>query len=325
MIHLIVIPAFWKYAIYMNRLVVLRRSTQLGFFLFILLIPVFDILRYDVAARELYMFGSVWSLGLHEGFYADASVRGAAHVAVQFFLNAVLPWIIVLSVFPLMGYLFGRLFCGWFCPEGAMFELADFFTLKILGRRSFFIKLPNDPPVKPGSRIGRVFYGAALLAVLLVVPPITGLFLAGYFVAPAEVWRQVMTMDFSRGVISGMIGVSIYMTLSFTLIRHVFCKYVCAAGLMQMLFGWISPLSLRIRFDRSDLARCTDCKRCEEVCFMNVKPRSSTRDINCVNCTACISACDEELAGNGLFSLRMGEEELRSSCFPHTKEAVRRA
>ncbi len=74
-------------------------------------------------------------------------------------------------------------------------------------------------------------------------------------------------------------------------------------GLMQMLFGWASTVSLRIKADPAKLAACTDCKGCERVCFMNVKPRLPRKDINCVNCGECIEACNKELGrGRGVFS-----------------------
>jgi polyferredoxin len=286
----------------MNRLRTLRRTTQIGFILAIFLLPVFDILRYDAASRELYLLGQVWSLGLREGFYLDHSASGAAHVAVKFFLKAILPWLMVLSFFPLLGFLLGRFFCGWLCPEGTMFELADYLNTKILGRRR-----PFGGAREGGAKYGPLYAALALL-LLLLLPPLFGSALAGYFIAPRKIWHQITSLEPSFGLKAAITGAYAYMFVTAVLLRHTFCKYVCAAGLMQMLFGWISPLSLRIMFDRASFLRCTDCKRCEKVCFMDVKPRSPRRDINCVNCGECITACRGELGGGGLFSFSFGRE-----------------
>src|SRR4030065_951886 len=103
---------------------VYRRISQVAFTLLIFLMPVLNILRFDSATRELIIFGHVWGLGLKEGFYADRSAAGALQVALQFFLKAILPWLLVLAIFPLLGFLTGRLFCGWVFPGGGLFLFA---------------------------------------------------------------------------------------------------------------------------------------------------------------------------------------------------------
>jgi len=287
-------------------LTVYRRMTQVAFILLIFLMPVLNIFRYDTATRELIIFGHVWGLGLKQAFYADHTLRGTGHVALQFFLKAILPWIVVLAIFPLLGVFTGRFFCGWFCPEGTLFEMADHLTLKLIGRRSLFAKRPNDPDE---SRENKLIYVLVALLSLLVLPLLGGIALTGYLVAPRTIWSQIMNWDFTFGVKAGIIGVSLYMLITSILVRHSLCKYICAAGLMQMLFGWASPISLRVRMDPSRAEECTNCKGCEKACFMNVLPRMNKRDISCVNCGACMVACHRELGkGRGLFRYQSGEK-----------------
>ncbi len=282
-----------------------RRFTQVAFVLLIFLIPVLNIFRYDSDSRELIFLGQVWSLSLKQGFYADQTIHGSAHVAVHFLLKAILPWIIVISIFPLLGFFSGRFFCGWLCPEGALFELSDHLTLRLLGRRSLFGKKANDPEV---GRNHRAIYGIIALLCLAVIPLAGGIALTGYLVTPKTIWRQMLNRDFTPGVKAGILGVSIYMLIGSVFVRHAFCKYVCAAGLMQTLFGWISPLSLRLKFNSRSISKCTDCRQCDKACFMDVMPRKNRRDISCVNCGACIAACSRELGpDNGLFYYSFGE------------------
>ncbi|TAN41305.1 MAG: 4Fe-4S binding protein [Nitrospirae bacterium] len=287
------------------RLTTLRRITQVSFILLIFLMPALDIFRYDTAARELIVFGHVWSLGLDQALYADHSLRGASHIAVRFFLKAILPWIVFLSIFPLLGFLTGRLFCGWLCPEGALFELSDHLTLRLLGRRSLFNKRTNDPVLPAASKTA---YAALALVTAIVIPLAGGIALTGYFVAPRTIWHQIISGEFTFGVKAGIIGVSIYMLITSILVRHVMCRFICAAGLMQMLLGWVSPVSMRLSMDTARAKECTDCKGCDRACFMNVLPRMQKRDISCVNCGACIDACNRELGpGKGLFMYRFGK------------------
>lgn len=282
-----------------NSLHIIRRVAQLLFILLILFAPMLDIFRFDSDTRSLIVLGNQWDLGLQNGFYADQSFRNVSHVAWQFFLKAILPWLGILAVFPILGAVSGRFFCGWFCPEGTLFELFDFLTLKLFGRRSLFTKKPNDPEISSNFSIA---YSFLTLFSMLAIPLLAGVMLTGYFVNPGTVWHQVMNWEFTFGVKAGVIGVAIYVFISSIIVRHTLCKYVCSAGLMQMLFAWASPVSLRVKANIEKLSACTDCKNCEKVCFMNVKPRLPRKDINCVNCGECIAACNRELGSdNGVF------------------------
>lgn len=282
----------------------IRRLTQILFILLILLLPVFNILRYDVDTKELFLAGKVWSLNISERELTNAGderISSSGEIALKFILKAMIPWLIALSFFPLLGFFLGRTFCGWLCPEGAIFELADFLNRKLTGKSSIWQKGEKENPER-----FRFVYLFITIFLLVTIPPLIGIGLSGYFIPPERIWKELSTLKLSFGLKAGIIGVSLYMVITSIFIRHLLCKFICAAGLMQMLFGWVSPVSLRLKFLRQEAQRCTDCRRCEEVCFMNIKPRKNNRDISCVNCMACVGACREEL-GDGLFRLQFGD------------------
>ena len=170
---------------------------------------------------------------------------------------------------------------------------------------------PNEPGIPEG---GRLRFALLALLTMIVVPVIGGISLTGYLVDPRTVFSQIAAWQFTFGVKAGIIGVALYMLITSIFVRHMLCKFVCAAGLMQMLFGWISPISLRVRMDSSRISECTDCRGCDRACFMNVTPRKNKRDISCVNCGACVEACNRELgSGKGLFNLGFGPLQNGSS------------
>lgn len=281
-----------------------RRASQAAFLLLLALMPVLNILRIDTETHELIMFGISWSFGIPAEVYADRTATAGLSVAANIFTKGILPWLLFLAIFPVLGLFSGRSFCGWACPEGALFELADHLTVKLTGRRSLFGRHPNDPPAAAGNRL---LYGGLALASAVIIPLAGGVALTGFFVAPATIWGQLLNGHLTFGVKAGIIGVSVYMLITSVVVRHALCRFVCAAGLMQMLFGWISRRSLRLNMDAARIRECTDCKGCDRACFMGVSPRKQKRDISCVNCGACIDACDRELgAGRGLFHLGFG-------------------
>ncbi len=299
------------------RLTTLRRTTQIGFFLFFLLMPVFNILRYDAYTKDFFLFGTKWNLGIDSVVLNSDALSASTEVAGTFFVKVILPWLGALAFFPALGFFFGRTFCGWFCPEGFLFEIADWFSKKILGRKDLFGRtLPEDRP----STKRRVGFAVLALLFYTVVPPFLGLMLSGYFVSPSTLLQQAMTFEFSTGVRAAMVGLWVYVIATSVLLRHIFCKYICAPGLMQVLFGWISPVALKVRFKREEISRCTDCKMCEKVCFMDVKPRASKPNINCVNCGECIVACKEQL-GDSLFEFLFGRKNRKVNSLSHPHQS----
>lgn len=284
----------------------MRRTSQIAFFAFFLLIPYLNILRYDSYGHQLFLFGMPWHLSISLKTISSNPNVSSLIIAREFFLKAILPWLGVLAFFPVMGLFFGRFFCGWLCPEGLLFEFADWLTLRVLGRRSIYRRRSTDPEVNNRRRWPYVVLAIFFYALF---PPVIGILLSGFFIPPEKILEYIKTGSFSFGLKSAAVGVTIYLIITSVFVRHQFCKYVCAAGLMQMLFGWFRRGSLRVAFLRQQSDRCTDCRACERVCFMDVKPRSPKKNINCVNCGECIIACRKELGmQGGLFHFKFGKD-----------------
>ncbi len=254
-----------------------RRVSQIIALIGMCLIPIFDILRFDVTNLELYLFRQVWAFA-PQGDY----VSGAGGDAASFVFKAVLPaWFFFLSL-PFWGLIFGRMACGWTCPVGAILESGDFFD--------HHIRLI----AKGGT--GNIIRGLLTILLLVFCLVVLGLFLSAYLIRPSEIVVQIKTLQFTPLLLGATFSFALAIFISYTFIRRLFCSFICLAGVSQVIPAVGSPISFRVRFDRKRAKLCTNCKGCEAACFMGIKPRSMKKvDPKCVNCGKCIAACMKEL------------------------------
>ncbi len=267
-----------------------RRTTQILSFVLLFAIPIFDIFRFDVNNLELYLFRQLWSFA-PRGDY----ISGAGGDAVSFVFKAVLPaWFLLLTV-PLWGLVLGRLACGWACPMGMMLEAGDFFARNI------------KRIVNGGWDIIRGLLTVQLLVACLLT---IGVFLSAYFTRPADILRQVTTLKFTPFLMTAALANATVIFIAYTFLRRLFCSYICLGAIFQMVPAVASPFSFRVRFDRKRAKLCTNCKSCETVCFMGIRPRTMVKKVDpkCVACGECITACTHELGKKDkLFSYGFGK------------------
>ena len=211
---------------------------------------------------------------------------------------------------------FGRLFCGWACPQTIFMEMV-FRRIEywIEGDASAQIRLKNAPwnteKVLKKTTKHAIFYGMAFL--------ISNLFLA--YVIGKDAWFELITDPPSQhlGGLSAMIIFSGVFYGVFAFMREQVCHFVCPYGRMQSVM--LDNNSINVMYDYvrgEDRARvgdrkkvesgkatladlgfsedssfgdCIDCYQCVKVCPMGIDIRNGTQ-LECVHCTACIDACD---------------------------------
>jgi polyferredoxin/NAD-dependent dihydropyrimidine dehydrogenase PreA subunit len=220
--------------------------------------------------------------------------------------------------------LFGRAFCGWVCPLGAVIDFVDWL---IPGRK-------KEPP-EPRHR----FWRFALLIVILVTAAF-GVSAAGFFdplsVFPRSVGAGVysyLILGFDaatralyqadkapetvaalrRALLPGgapEVTASLGFTLFFVFIlalglakRRFYCRYICPTGALLSIIGWISPFGRRV--DDS----CVRCGRCETVCRMGAMTDggAGTAVAECTLCMDCLDLCKMRSVGFG-FGRKRPEE-----------------
>lgn len=197
---------------------------------------------------------------------------------------------------------FGRVWCGWACPQTLFMEMV-FRKIEYLveGDANRQHKLNNGP--WDFNRIWRktlkhfLFILVSLLISHTVMAYITGLDQTISIIthSPAE---------HPGGFIALLVFTAIFYIV-FSVIREIACTVICPYGRLQSVL--INKETIIVAYDnvrgepRGKLRKgetlekkgdCVDCKLCVHVCPTGIDIRNGTQ-LECVNCTACIDACDE--------------------------------
>ncbi len=212
--------------------------------------------------------------------------------------------IITLIVFIILfTVIFGRLFCGWACPQTIFMEFVfrqieyliegDFGDQKKLARQPWkFNKIWRK------SLKHIIFFSIAVL--------IANTFLS--YIVGVERVKELIT-DGPSSHLGGFIAMLLFsgaFYFIFAFFREQVCMIACPYGRLQGVLldnksivvaydykrgeprGKHNPLEDRDKAEKGD---CIDCKNCITVCPTGIDIRNGTQ-LECINCTACMDACD---------------------------------
>jgi len=282
---------------------ILRIISQSLVLCIVLLIPVLDILRFDINLSELYLFRQIWSFSPDGGGYiSGSSIGNNGSSSLDFLVKGALPWFLFLLSFPIFGVILGRFFCGWFCPVSAIMEWGD----KLIKQSRRMYKYLRGSGQKDLSDL---LYGLLGSVISLSTLILISLIFSGFLIAPSDILRQIITLSFTSNLILSVLIMAGLIIATILFAKRLLCNYVCIFGLVQMLSSIVSPISMRVRFDRLNGRNCTNCKACERACLMELKPRQLIKmSTSCINCGECMTACERELGvGKKLFHYRFGK------------------
>ncbi|MFT5765492.1 MAG: cytochrome c oxidase accessory protein FixG, partial [Saprospiraceae bacterium] len=207
---------------------------------------------------------------------------------------------------------FGRLFCGWVCPQTIFMEMVfrkiEYWIEGDANRQKKLNSAPwtRDKVIKKtGKHI--IFFLIAVLIANTFLSYIIGVTQVG------EIIREPINMH-----VGGFVAMLVFSGLFygvFAFFREQVCIVVCPYGRLQgvllvkesivVVYDWIRGeprgkirkqkntfQALPIVEQPKPLGDCIDCKLCVHVCPTGIDIRNGTQ-LECVNCTACIDACDE--------------------------------
>lgn len=233
------------------------------------------------------------------------------------FVLAMLTFFVFIILFTVV---YGRLFCGWVCPQTVFMEMY-FRKIEywIDGDAGAQRRLAQSPWNAEKVRKRALKYGL-FFAISFVV---ANYFLA-YIIGMDEVLRIIREPVAQHwGGLAAMLLFSLIFFFVFARLREQVCTTICPYGRLQgvllvkesivvaydhvrgeprsklrksdlsgPLAEAINDPSARMRQVAKPQGDCIDCKLCLAVCPTGIDIRHGTQ-LECTNCTACIDACDE--------------------------------
>lgn len=209
---------------------------------------------------------------------------------------------------------YGRIFCGWICPQTIFMEMV-FRKIEYLidGDRGAQIRLDkqkwNADKIKKRLLKWFLFFVISFL--------ISNIFLA-YIIGSDELISIITDppSEHIKGLSILLIFTGVFYFI-FTWFREQVCIIACPYGRLQGVL--LDNKSINVAYDykrgekeagralfkknedRSSTGKgdCIDCGQCVHVCPTGIDIRNGTQ-LECVNCTACIDACDHMMESVGM-------------------------
>ena len=210
--------------------------------------------------------------------------------------------------------IFGRIFCGWICPQTIFLEMV-FRRIEywIEGDRGAQIRLAKQE--WNAEKIRKK--GLKWFVFLVISFFIANVFLA-YLISSDELFKMIEEgpENHQSTLIALLIFTGVFYFV-FVWFREQVCIIACPYGRLQGVL--LDNKSINVAYDfvrgeketgRAKLNKnedrattgkgdCIDCHQCVHVCPTGIDIRNGTQ-LECVNCTACIDECDTIMESVGL-------------------------
>ncbi len=259
-----------------------RRLVQILSTIVIIVLPFLNILRLDIPTLRFYFFHSV--LWVDE-FY------------LLFLVVMLVMWLIVF-----FSMVYGRVWCGWMCPQTVLNELIYWLE----NRLQRWLKVPRRKRFT--ARHGVMYTLLSLAAAGLAL--IIGFNLVAYFVDPYRMLNDIWQGQLGSVTLGIIVAIAVLVFIDIMFWREKFCTRVCPYGMMQVVVTDSRSQIVRYHTERAE--ECIDCQACVRICMMGIDIRTSPYQTECTHCGDCVDACTavlERLNKSTLITFSWGETQ----------------
>lgn len=239
-----------------------------------------QLLWLDIDKKVFHIFGL--SLGAHE-----------APLIFLLIITATLSLAVVTS-------LFGRVWCGWSCPQTVFIEMIYRRIEKWVEGNSWARRRLRDQEIN----IKKIVIKTVKWILYFLVSALIAHSFAAYFVGTDPLLKMMQNKPSQNPSYFLMIfGMASLLTINFGWFREQFCLIACPYGRIQSLL--MDSNSVTVTYDQSrgeprrGVARggqkqgdCVSCLNCISACPTGIDIRNGLQ-MECIACTACMDACDE--------------------------------
>jgi cytochrome c oxidase accessory protein FixG len=198
--------------------------------------------------------------------------------------------------------LFGRVWCGWACPQTVFMEMV-FRKIEYLIEGDYHQQMKLNAGPKTNNYWFRKILKHFIFGLISVI---VAHILMAYLIGTEGVFSIILQSPSQNlpGFI-GLIVFSIIFYLVFTVVREVACTVICPYGRLQAVLMSKETKNIaydpvrgepRAKLNKKDVQTkkgdCVDCGLCQHVCPTGIDIRNGAQ-MECINCTACIDVCDE--------------------------------